>query len=380
MGLLLSLTCCSDDDDDRRRQPVAVTLAAYSPSLVEVEPMSRLTRAVEWLPEGYKPYYAIQNNEGLMKSDSGAAIGVYFTQGTTKIARKFRPYISDKWIIDDSVDVGTYQLYGFVPHKAVDTVRSVIAPYNGSYANGVVMTLKGINSVQSQDVCVIVGAKHGTATNQPVSTPRPGDFTCEFKANGNYIFLLFDHLYAAIRFQFRVDATYAGLRTIKMRQMKLSAFEDEACTRPMSKVSTTVTLAANSDGSSVFVDGVEYTTDDNEPSEPVLICDRETNPVTLPSDTWSESLGFVPKVSSYYLLESTYDVYDNNRTTEHPDGNLIRSRCVAVNKIDILRLFNMATLNRGYVYTIKLKIEPTYLYMLSEPDLDNPTVKLGFEN
>ena len=34
MGLLLSLTCCSDDDDDRRRQPVAVTLAAYSPSLV----------------------------------------------------------------------------------------------------------------------------------------------------------------------------------------------------------------------------------------------------------------------------------------------------------------------------------------------------------
>ena len=99
--------------------------------------------------------------------------------------------------------------------------------------------------------------------------------------------------------------------------------------------------------------------------------------MTLPSDTWSESLGFVPKVSSYYPLESTYDVYDNNRTTEHPDGNLIRSQCVAVNKIDILRLFNMATLNRGYVYTIKLKIEPTYLYMLSEPDLDNPTVKIG---
>ena len=107
--------------------------------------------------------------------------------------------------------------------------------------------------------------------------------------------------------------------------------------------------------------------------EGLALSDDAENPTVIPAF-------FTPLVagnSRPVTFTSTYDVYDNNRTTEHPDGNLIRSRCVAVNKIDILRLFNMATLNRGYVYTIKLKIEPTYLYMLSEPDLDNPTVKIG---
>jgi len=67
-------------------------------------------------------------------------------------------------------------------------------------------------------------------------------------------------------------------------------------------------------------------------------------------------------------LISTYDVYDKK-------GNLIRENCTATNTIDIANLFSGQTETlRGRRYTINLTINPTYLYMLSEPDLNDPTV------
>ena len=78
------------------------------------------------------------------------------------------------------------------------------------------------------------------------------------------------------------------------------------------------------------------------------------------------------------MLRTTYDVYDNNPSEGHPEGNLIRQKCVAENKIIPQQLFtNVSSLARGYMYTINLTIEPTYLYMLSEPDLDNPAVVIS---
>jgi hypothetical protein len=32
---------------------------------------------------------------------------------------------------------------------------------------------------------------------------------------------------------------------------------------------------------------------------------------------------------------------------------------------------------RGHCYSFKIKVQPTYLYVLSEPDLDNPTMSFG---
>ena len=74
----------------------------------------------------------------------------------------------------------------------------------------------------------------------------------------------------------------------------------------------------------------------------------------------------MPKAGRYYELHSTYDVYDRM-------DNLIRKGCVAVNKIDVRSRFNQ-DLKRGYMYTLNLTVMPTYLYVLSDPDLDNPTV------
>ena len=81
-------------------------------------------------------------------------------------------------------------------------------------------------------------------------------------------------------------------------------------------------------------------------------------------------MGFVPRTSSFYTLISIYDVYDSK-------DNLIRQNCTAVNKIDPRKQFKKESLDRGYMYTLRFTVKPTYLYVLSEPDLDNPMMVIN---
>jgi hypothetical protein len=75
-------------------------------------------------------------------------------------------------------------------------------------------------------------------------------------------------------------------------------------------------------------------------------------------------------MNTYFKLRSTYDVFDKQE-------NLIRQGCHAENTIDLRQHFgNEINTMRGNRYSLTLTVQPTYLYMLSEPDLDDPTVTL----
>ena len=80
----------------------------------------------------------------------------------------------------------------------------------------------------------------------------------------------------------------------------------------------------------------------------------------------------MPGQNTSFYLRSTYNVYDLK-------GNLVREGCEAVNTIDLRSLFKITAtqLQRGHMYSVTLTVNPTYLYVLSEPDLDNPTVKIN---
>ena len=70
-------------------------------------------------------------------------------------------------------------------------------------------------------------------------------------------------------------------------------------------------------------------------------------------------------------MRSTYDVYDKQ-------GNITRSNCTADNVLDVPKLFIPELIvQRGKMYTVNLTVQPSYLYVLSDPDLDNPTIKLS---
>ncbi len=69
-------------------------------------------------------------------------------------------------------------------------------------------------------------------------------------------------------------------------------------------------------------------------------------------------------------LTSVYDVYDKR-------GNLIRENSEAKNSMRISDLLTgQTTTRRDCRYTVNMTIQPTYLYMLSDPDLDSPSVAI----
>ena len=381
---LMGLTGCSSEDDFEgpvTEQGVPVTLTSYVTSYTTYQEddnqennKSRMTRNT-WAPEGY-----VEN----VASDAKPAIGAFFTRdanGEANVSaaceqRRFW-YSSEKWHIDDNVDASPvvseatypYQIYGYLPYNAA---TASIAP-NSSYANGAVLTLTGLSGIMTKDVCVMVGAKEGTSST--VTGLNTGKFDCVMKAGGvgyeNYLFLLFDHIYAKLLFKFTINANYAALRTIKIKRLELMAYTDYTYSsnkKMKKKQSTTITLQANNTGASPIVSISDLTADASSGDmDPVLLFYDENNPLVLDPSSWEEYATYVPEVPSFFMLKTTYDVYDKQ-------NNLIRKTCVAENKINPRALFSKEKLDRGKEYILNLTVNPTYLYVLSEPDLDNPTI------
>ena len=69
------------------------------------------------------------------------------------------------------------------------------------------------------------------------------------------------------------------------------------------------------------------------------------------------------------MLHTTYNVYDK-------EGNLIREGCVADNFIDPNTIPGFDEIGAGDKFTVNLLVEPDYLYVLSDPDLDNPRITI----
>ena len=76
--------------------------------------------------------------------------------------------------------------------------------------------------------------------------------------------------------------------------------------------------------------------------------------------------------NTVYMLRTTYNVYDSK-------GNLIRKDCQAENKLTLSfeKHQGKTSLDVGEKYTFNLTVNPTYLYVLSDPDLDNPSLKVN---
>ena len=169
----------------------------------------------------------------------------------------------------------------------------------------------------------------------------------------NYkIHLLMDHLYAAALFSLKIDTDYALLRTIKLKTMTLSTDNGS--------VNATISLTHNETGASP-ISNVTYTASGS--SDVVVLFNSDEGTALDKSVPLPVNVCFAPTLSADLTLVSTYDVYDSK-------GNLIRQNCTATNKLPNLEA------NRGQRVQVNLTVTPTYLYVLSDPDLDNPTITI----
>lgn len=358
------------------------------------------------LPNGYKSYETLHPHASVEDSK----IGVFMTPVSANPSGDFIYQGLDEgvsvWKSSIVVEEDKhYWIYGFMPKSGAET--ATIAPLTGAdtsgddegFAQGAVITINNYDAITTADVSVIAGLRWATETEKingidPVNgddVPLGHFHYVGEEAGNNRIFVLLEHIYAGLHFATAVDPIYAGLRTIRITKVELTANNIKE------KVNLVITLTANSTGTNPLTN-VEYQQLTSQGSNKTITLYEKTDdnlgeivPVYVPNspDCYKDFLGcLVPGSTNNFVLRTTYDVYDNNPVLDDMGnevldadgkriGNLIRKNCVAENLINPDKVEDFPTLNAGELFTVQLLIKPTYLYVLSEPDLDNPTITIA---
>ena len=335
-----------------------------------------VTRA---LPTGYEPYNQFY---GSLLPANASILGFLAKDGIEPIPTIFSSSDADgkrSWSSRVRIDDTSYYLYGLLPME--ETSNVTIAP-NSNYNSGAKLTISGMNAVTANDVCVIVGVKGYAPVNAidplPAITANDlamntclGKFDIQFADNqDNYAYLLVDHLYSSLRFSMKIDETYSQLRTIKVKKMELTLTDAEG--NPSKKtLDAKVKLQANTDNTSPLA-AVTYTTADGTGANSATIFNVYNADDALELKTTPQDIRcyLAPKIlreitTPKLELQTTYDVYDRK-------GNLIRKDEKATNKFSP-SVSAILDLGRGEEYVYNITVQPTYLYVLSDPDLDLPT-------
>ena len=378
MALLLLLTGCSQDspqqrEEERPMRNLNLVLGGQSYSDIVESPSRRA------LPSGYTVYDDLSPQMAL----EDIRIRVFVTQDGDVYPKYQGDFFCDKqstpyvWTSPKvPIDVGTYYIYGFMPSTEIS--KAGLTPGTSNlYSNGARMTLNDLPAVILYDPCVIVGVKGKKTGTTPITSLTDlnlGSFSYNVDDDGEYLYVLLNHLYACLDFRMDIDESYNKLRSIKVTKVELKPADE------WKSVNVTATLTPNTSNSSPL--SLEYTVSTgttpgfttlyDQPS--ILMDNKETNYQTVNFITFVAPCAKNKK----FQLQTTYNVYDKK-------GNLIRKNCTASNLIqlpDVVRDDREVVADRGRLlvgekYTFKLTVTPTYLYVLSDPDLDNPTVKVN---
>ena len=275
------------------------------------------------------------------------------------------------------------------------------------------------------------------ASGTTVKTDYSGAYPCNFtymtsdgqQTDPDKIYLLMDHIFVQTRFFFAIGKNYHKLRDIRIKKIELSAPD-------IYQLNATISLNTNADhydkdNPTVIPDektailatnGIDWELvkygDTGAPAAPdptattpsaeIYNCEKIDEPTGWKSGTLTTfadtdegkkaarkdemdygyklvevedptvddqwvlvAPGFFTPVEAYekpvkFVLKTTYDVLDKK-------GNVTRSGTSAVN---IYESTKNEKIVQGTYFNIHITVEPTYLYQLSDGDLDNPTLKI----
>ena len=365
---MLAVSCSEDNDHSgvQRRLHLVLGQQVYS------ETNDQVTRA---LPANFLTYNDLYQPllplnaqiEGLLAKAGNEAPEVGLFSFTDTGEPKVRSW-STRMQIDSN---GEYFLYGFLPKEGVGPVN--IAPYNGNYSNGAVLTINEIDAITPNDLCVIVGVQGASNNTLPITNDalametRLGEFGIRFEEEDNekYAYLLADHIFCGLNFLMSIDAEYSKLRTIKVKRVELLPADAENAVKKVKAVVTLVSGQGNplaaANGGSISVTTTATGTPDN-PAR--LLDDDKEEPMELTTTAKPIRGCFAPGMVQKFKLRTLYDVYDRN-------GKLVRPNQVSENTLS-----PTIAMSPGQQFTYEIMVSPTYLYSLSEQDLDSPTFKV----
>ena len=257
-----------------------------------------------------------------------------------------------------------YYMYGFMPAGSYSSSISATATeLNGDYSRGADLTINGLPIFTNEDICAIVGVQRISATNEAKDIVEGNYGYLSGLSNENYVNLLMDHLYGELALQFKVDADYHALRHIKLKSVTLKY--DNNGGNEAANVNVTVRLR---DGYGLGQSSVVYTPTGNKASHTFL----ENGSTFLNSNATAIGSGvkcppsLFDQAGTYMTLTCTYDVCSTDNA-----NTVIRANCTASNKVRV------SGMEHGKTNTVTVTIAPTYLYVLTDSDLDNPTIYIG---
>lgn len=335
IGMLLSMLMVACTAEQEHEEGETLELMTYSRELDDLN----MRRAAS-VPSGYVSYTTIHPEA----ASESHAVGVYLTTSPNSAVLRRFVYETGHWrsfaIVKENAD---YYIYGYMPMSAIE--NTTIEPVESDYSSGAYLTLQGLETFSEKDVCVVVGVKGAESVTDNVSV-IPGYYYYQGKGKDkNHVYLLFDHLYSAVSFSIRVASDYAAMRRIRLKSVVMK-------TETTEKVNARIKFEA---GEASIV-SVAYTPRGTAKGERVLL--DEERDLTTSYVSFGEICYFAGAARSDLKLVSVYDVYDQ-------EGNLLRENCTAENKLDVL-----STIKSGEKRNVKLTVEPTYLHVLSDADLD----------
>ncbi len=359
----MALAACSDDNEVMNSNRVRVNVL---PCISSVEDTGISTRA---LISGYHKFAplgieSIGLNFATVK-DTGEELG----EGFSNFVYSDGTWSSDMELINQT----KYAVYGSMPYVSGATITLP----SGDETN-YVLTLPGMKPGTAVDVCSVVGVKKAEGANPAIedSGIKLGAFGYESNEDAkqaNALFLLMDHLYAAIDFKFKIDEGYNKYRDIKIKSVAIASKGKEATTvvkfLPNTTGTNPITEATTTYGSSASTSSSEKMFEAKSASD-VKLLSKDGNLICTgyiaPAD--AETLSGLDNV---FTITTTFDVYDKGNEEKDIDPVCVRSGATATNK---LKVSQFSKLERGKKYTINATVIPTYLYQLSDNDLNNPSV------
>lgn len=337
VGLLLLVACSNDSASDCNETPQG--------NLLHLSSVTRTT--TEYIPE------------------NGNNIMMYvMTQNAQYSAGSFS--YTNSWS-NSNIRVKEHEqfyMYGYMPGTYGSEILAASSDLNGDYSKGADLTIKNLPIFTSKYIYAIVGVQRISATSETEDILEGNYGYFSGLNDENYVNLLMDHLYSKLILQMNVDANYSLLRDIKLKSVKLTCSYAET-------VNVTVKLR---EGYGLQGNTTAYSAPvSNSSQEHSLWNSTEQSGTLIPSNASENtplSLGSVncPPVvldaaGTYMKITCAYDVYDK-------EGNKMRE-CTVENKL------KTTNVSHGMEYTVTLTVAPTYLYVLSDDDLNNPTIKIN---
>lgn len=346
----LVASCSSDSSDggrkDGSRTVRDVYLMLYPQTYDDVTP----TVSHRALPTGFVFYDELSPR----MSDADTKIHCFMTHGTNVDFQGDFSYKGESsWFSKIPLDDGTYQVFGFMPSAELGKVS--IAPQT-NYQTGAVITATGLPVLTVTDPCVIVGVKGAGNNVTPIANMNMqlGAFSYNAGDEGDHLYVLLDHLYAALHLRLKIDDDYSQLRTVKLTRLSLTA-------QQVKSVNVVATLTA---GSTAPLSEVVTENTTGLGDEVVLYNGDEQQ--LYPSTTFDRLVCVAPGVNRLFVMKTTYNVYDRQ-------GNLIRENRTVENTLAIPET-TMPLLAGGKKLIFNLTVNPTYIHVLSDPDLDDPKI------